>query len=158
MEADGVQAPAVLFGQRLRLASTGRTDMYTIQHCAVEAPPAHTASALHSVWCREVYSFAPFHSDFTCLLARSSTNWLCSWLTKLSVVDPPQPVRLAGLYRCWFVYVREKYCWLVRMNSIYVRRLASQPLSLHVQLRVTCRTKLRSRSKRRDGQRDRHIW
>ena len=38
-----------------------------------------------------------------------------------------QPVRLAGSYRCWFVYVREKYCWLVRINSIYVRWLASQP-------------------------------
>ena len=24
-----------------------------------------------------------------------------------------QPVRLAGSYRCWFVYVREKYYWLV---------------------------------------------
>jgi hypothetical protein len=87
-----VRALAVLFGQhlRLRLASMGRTDVYTVQHCAIEAPPVHTASALHSVWCREVYSFAPFHSDFTCLPARSSTNWLCSCLTKLPVVDPTE--------------------------------------------------------------------
>jgi len=38
-----------------------------------------------------------------------------------------QPVQLAGSYRCWFVYVREKYCWLVRVNSSHVRGLASQP-------------------------------
>jgi len=31
---------------------------------------------------------------------------------------------LAGLYRCWFVYVREKYCWLVHMDSVHVRGLA----------------------------------
>jgi len=36
-----------------------------------------------------------------------------------------QPVRLAGSYRCWFVYVREKYCWLVHVNNIHVRGLAS---------------------------------
>ena len=38
-----------------------------------------------------------------------------------------QPVRLASSYRCWFVYVREKYCWLVRVNNIFLRGLASQP-------------------------------
>ena len=38
-----------------------------------------------------------------------------------------RPVRLADSYRCWFVYVREKYCWLVRVNSSHVRGLASQP-------------------------------
>ena len=36
-----------------------------------------------------------------------------------------QPVWLADSYRCWFVYVREKYCWLVQMNSVFVRGLAS---------------------------------
>ena len=36
-----------------------------------------------------------------------------------------QPVRLADSYRCWFVYVREKYCWLVLINSAFVRGLAS---------------------------------
>jgi len=36
-------------------------------------------------------------------------------------------VRLAGSYRCWFVYVREWYCWLVRCYSSHGRGLASQP-------------------------------
>ena len=48
-----------------------------------------------------------------------------------------QPVRLAGSYRCWFVYMREKYCWLVRWNSVHMRRLAS-PASQRAQ---TGRTK-----------------
>jgi len=36
-----------------------------------------------------------------------------------------QSVRLTSSYRCWFVYVREKYCWLIRMNSAHVKGLAS---------------------------------
>ena len=27
----------------------------------------------------------------------------------------------------WFVYMRGKYCWLVHVNNVYVRGLASQP-------------------------------
>ena len=43
------------------------------------------------------------------------------------IISHFQPVRLAVSYRYWFVYVREKYCWLIRVNSVYVRGLASQP-------------------------------
>jgi len=45
--------------------------------------------------------------------------------SQLSLNANLQPVRLAVSYRCWFVYVREKYCWLVQVNSTYVRGLTS---------------------------------
>jgi len=43
---------------------------------------------------------------------------------KVKDVLGAEPDRLAGLYRCWFVYVREKYCWLIHMDSVHVRGLA----------------------------------
>ena len=46
--------------------------------------------------------------------------------TKVAVIDI-QPVWLAGSYCCWFVYVREKYCWLVRVNSNHVRGWPASP-------------------------------
>ena len=50
--------------------------------------------------------------------------------SQLSLNANLQPVRLAVSYRCWFVYVREKYCWLVQVNSTHVRGPASPAIML----------------------------
>jgi len=46
-------------------------------------------------------------------------------LTIFRVSNFHQPVRLVGSYCCWFIYMKEKYYWLIQMNSIFVRGLAS---------------------------------
>ena len=78
----------------------------------------------------------PFQRQFVFFCMPHSLSMLHSLRTVCSssdlrvvALDPrsssSQPIQLAGLYRCWFVYMREKYCWLVQMNSVFVRWLAS---------------------------------
>jgi len=80
----------------------------------------------------------------------SKSIGLCSDLILVLILvhSNIQPVRLAGSYRCWLVYVREKYCWLIRVNNIYVRGLASQPSQLLPADQVVSWQEVSSRSKR----------
>ena len=67
------------------------------------------------------------------LAERQTSQLTCSRnkiIKKKSLVHS-KLIRLADSYRCQFVYIRKKYYWLIHVNSVLVRRLASpasQPL------------------------------